>query len=156
MRWAEGGECEESRIMLIRTRKVICMMLILIPRRRGRVWSQWLCRWIRENQRFSRADCETAHKGEPQAVGCSGYRELVADPTTNSRWTPNTAHFCDGRLSSECTCGWRFHFGLILWVMISQCMYKVVLHLKMIFRLYLEQTTLTLHLLSFGSSRIFF
>ena len=32
-----------------------------------------------------------AHKGEPQAVGCSGYRELVADPITDSRWT-STQH----------------------------------------------------------------
>ena len=45
------------------------------------------CRRIKQNQRFSRVDCVTADRGEPQAIGCPGYRELVAYPMSNVRWT---------------------------------------------------------------------
>ena len=119
--------------------------------------SDSLCRWIRENQRFSRADCETAHKGEPQAVDCSGYRELVADPITDSRWT-STLH-----ISVTADCPRNVHVVGDFPFRIDSLSNDFTMHVqggassKDDFQaLYLEQTTLTLQLLSLGSSRICF
>jgi len=97
------------------------------------------CRRIKQNQRFSRVDCVTADRGEPQAIGCPGYRELVAHPMSNVRWT-STLHM------SVMEVPWGIvprmyiwleisHWASILGVMISECMYMVVFHLKMNFRL---------------------
>ena len=66
----------------------------------------------------------TADRGEPQAIGCMGYRELVADPTTNFRWT-STLHMSvmAGSLwncPQDVQCLEISHWGSILGVMISE------------------------------------
>ena len=112
-------------------------------------WSHWdedvsglsysFCRWRKQNQRFSRFDCVTADRGEPQAIGCTGYRELVADPTTNFRWT-STLHMSvmAGSLwncPQDVQCLEISHWGSILGVMISESIWMEVFHLKINFRL---------------------
>jgi hypothetical protein len=75
----------------------------------------------------------TADRGEPQAIGCPGYRELVAHPMSNVRWT-STLHM------SVMEVPWGIvprmyiwleisHWASILGVMISECMLMAMLHL---------------------------
>ena len=51
-------------------------------------------RWIEQDQKLSRVNCETSDEGEPQAVGRPGYRELVADPVHRILVDLRTPHLC--------------------------------------------------------------
>ena len=118
------------------------------------------CRRIKQNQRFSRVDCVTADRGEPQAIGCPGYRELVAHPMSNVRWT-STLHI-SVTAGSLWNCPQDLHMVGDFPFQIDSMSNDFTMHMHggasskdNVQALYLEQTTLTLQLLSFGSSRIY-
>ena len=82
------------------------------------------CRWIKQDQKFSRVDCETSDKSESQAVGCPGYRELLVDPMLESWWTSglHTSVLWGSvwNFPKDVLTWWTFPLGCILGAMISE------------------------------------